>query len=156
MVYKQEADNTWDSIWQAVVNALVIVVVIGLMTFGMVLLYKYHCVKVLYALLYIATFSAIGYTGWFIFYMACTQYSIPWDLLSSIIIFLNLGVVSVVCIFGSVIPDLMKKTFLVFISCLVCYLLSFFPNVPFLLSLHSSGRPGCCWWRWRCTTCVRC
>ena len=103
MVYKQEADNTWDSIWQAVVNALVIVVVIGLMTFGMVLLYKYHCVKVLYAFLYIATFSAIGYTGWFIFYMACTQYSIPWDLLSSIIIFLNLGVVSVVCIFGSVI-----------------------------------------------------
>ena len=29
MVYKQEADNTWDSIWQAIVNALVIVVFIG-------------------------------------------------------------------------------------------------------------------------------
>lgn len=52
MVYKQEADNTWDSIWQAVVNALVIVIFIGLMNFVMVILYKYHCVKVLYALLY--------------------------------------------------------------------------------------------------------
>lgn len=102
MVYKQEADNTWDSIWQAVVNALVIVIFIGLMTFVMVILYKYHCVKVLYALLYFATFSAIGYTGWFVFYMAMIQYRIPWDLFSSVVIFVNLGVVSVVCIFGKV------------------------------------------------------
>ncbi|KNB42162.1 presenilin-like protein [Blastocystis sp. subtype 4] len=128
MVYKQEADNTWDSIWQAVVNALVIVIFIGLMTFVMVILYKYHCVKVLYALLYFATFSAIGYTGWFVFYMAMIQYRIPWDLISSVVIFVNLGVVSVVCIFGKYAPDGMKKTFLVFISCLVCYLLSFFPD----------------------------
>ena len=102
MVYKQEADNTFDAVWQAIVNALVIVAVIGLMTFGMVLLYKYNCVKVLYVLLYFATFSAIGYTGWFVFYMALIQYHIPWDLLSSIFIFVNLGVVSVICVFGDV------------------------------------------------------
>ena len=102
MVYKEEADNTFDAVWQAIVNSLAIVTVIGLMTFGMVLLYKYNCVKVLYGMLYLATFSSIGYTGWFVFYMALTQYHIPWDLLSSIFIFANLGVASVICVFGDV------------------------------------------------------
>lgn len=102
MVYKEEADNTWDAFWQALINAFVIVCVMGLMTFLMVILYKYRCTKVLYGLLYISTFSAIGYTGWFVFYMAVTQYNFSWDLISSIFIFVNLGVVSVICIFGTV------------------------------------------------------
>ena len=102
MVYKQEADSTWDSIWQAVINAFVIVVFIGLMTFIMVILYKYNCVKVLYGLLYFSTFMAIGYTGWVIFYMAAMQYQFSCDLFSSVFIFFNLGVVSVISIFGTV------------------------------------------------------
>lgn len=102
MVYKEEADNTWDAFWQALINAFVIVCVMGLMTFLMVILYKYRCTKVLYGLLYLSTFSAIGYTGWFVFYMAVTQYNFSWDLISSIFIFVNLGVVSVICIFGTV------------------------------------------------------
>ena len=106
MVYKQEAESTWDSIWQAVINSFVIVLFIGLMTFIMVILYKYHCVKVLYALLYFSTFMAIGYTGWVIFYMAAMQYQFSCDLLSSVFIFFNLGVVAVISIFGSVINEL--------------------------------------------------
>ena len=102
MVYKEEADNTWDAFWQALINALAIVLVMGLMTFIIVLLYKYHCTKALYGLLYLSTFSAIGYTGWFVFYMVVTQYNLSWDLLSSIFIFVNLGVVAVICIFGTV------------------------------------------------------
>lgn len=102
MVYKQEADNTWDSIWQAVINSLVIVLFIGLMTFIMVILYKYNCIKVLYGLLYFSTFMAIGYTGWVIFYMAAMQYQFSCDLFSSAFIFFNLGVVSVISIFGTV------------------------------------------------------
>ncbi|CBK24996.2 uncharacterized protein [Blastocystis hominis] len=128
MVYKQEADNTWDSIWQAVINSLVIVLFIGLMTFIMVILYKYNCIKVLYGLLYFSTFMAIGYTGWVIFYMAAMQYQFSCDLFSSAFIFFNLGVVSVISIFGTYAPPLVKKAFLIFISCLVCYLLSFFPD----------------------------
>lgn len=131
MVYKEEADTTWDSIWQAVINAFVIVLFMALVTFIMVLLYKYHCTTVLYCFLYFATFMSIGYTGWFVFYMMVTQYYISWDLLSSILIFFNLGVISVICIFGKYAPDPLKKGFLVFISCLVCYLLSFFPDVRF-------------------------
>lgn len=102
MVYKEEADNNWDAFWQALINAFVIVCVMGLITFVMVILYKYHCTKVLYGLLYLSTFAAIGYTGWFVFYMAVVQYHISWDLISSIFIFLNFGVVSVICIFGTV------------------------------------------------------
>ena len=102
MVYKEEADSTWGSIWQAIVNSLVIVLFMGLITFVMVILYKYHCTKVLYGLLYFATFMAIGYTGWFVFYMAVTQYNFSWDLISSIFVFFNLGVISVISIFGTV------------------------------------------------------
>ena len=102
MVYKEEADSTWGSIWQAIVNSLVIVLFMGLITFVMVILYKYHCTKVLYGLLYFATFMAIRYTGWFVFYMAVTQYNFSCDLISSIFVFFNLGVISVISIFGTV------------------------------------------------------
>ena len=136
MVYKQEADNTWDSIWQAVINAFVIVLFMALITFLMVILYKYHCTMVLYFFLYFATFMSIGYTGWFVYYMAVTQYYISWDLISSIIIFFNLAVISVICIFGKYAPEGLKKGFLVFISCLVCYLLSFFPDVRLCVCHH--------------------
>ena len=108
MVYKEEADNTWDAFWQALVNSLAIVVVMGLMTFMIVLLYKYNCIKVLYGLLYVSTFSAIGYTGWFVFYMIITQYNLSFDVLSSIFIFVNLGVVSVICVFGTVFLHFLK------------------------------------------------
>ena len=54
--------------------------------------------------------------------------------------------------FAQYAPAVIKKFFLVFISCLVCYLLSFFPDVPLPRGSNPSGPPGCCSSPWLSTT----
>ncbi|KAK8795667.1 hypothetical protein WA158_000324 [Blastocystis sp. Blastoise] len=129
MVFKESTADVGTSIWQAVINALVMILGIGCLTFIIVLLYKYRCIKVLYGLLYFSTFSALGYTGGFITYMCFTQYKIRWDVISLIFVFYNFGVCGVIAIFYGYLPKLAVKAYLIIISVIVGYLLSFFPYV---------------------------
>ena len=46
MVFKDTSTDTSTAIWQAIINAVVMILGIGCMTFIIVLLYKFHFIKV--------------------------------------------------------------------------------------------------------------
>lgn len=102
MVFKDTSTDTSTAIWQAIINAVVMILGIGCMTFIIVLLYKFHFIKTLYGLLYFSSFCALGYTGGFIAYMCFTQYKIISDYISLIFAFYNFGVGGVIAIFYGV------------------------------------------------------
>ena len=80
-------------------NALVMVTFIGTMTFGIVLLYKYRCMKFLIGYMVFSSGSLLGFLGDYMGEMAIEIYRIPIDKISWILFIVNFAIVGVTAIF---------------------------------------------------------
>jgi presenilin 1 len=78
-VWKVDAatDSTSKQLVLNFANGLVIVSVIGTMTFGIVLLYKYRCMKVLIGYMMFSSMTLLGVLGAELFNIAIEKYRIP-------------------------------------------------------------------------------
>lgn len=121
-----QSSSTGTKVLQAVINALVIVAVVAVMTFFIVLLYYYNCMKVLFGILIVATFTALSFSSGAVFEIFCESRHLPWDYISYFIIFYNLGVGGCIAIwYQKGIPSIIVHAYLVWISVVVAYMLSF-------------------------------
>lgn len=72
-----ETDSTSKQLALDFANSLVIVSAIGTMTFGIVLLYKYRCMKVLIGYMMFSSMTLLGVLGAELFDVAINKYHIP-------------------------------------------------------------------------------
>ena len=72
-----ETDSTSRQLVLDFANGLVIVTVIGTMTFGIVLLYKYRCMKVLIGYMMFSSMTLLGVLGAELWNVAIEKYRIP-------------------------------------------------------------------------------
>lgn len=72
-----ETDSTSKQLAVDFMNSLVIVSAIGAMTFGIVLLYKYRCMKVLIGYMMFSSMTLLGVLGAELFSVAIDKYHIP-------------------------------------------------------------------------------
>ncbi|KAL7435160.1 hypothetical protein ACHAXM_004484 [Skeletonema potamos] len=115
------------SLGLGLVNSFIIVCAIGVMTFVLVLLYKYRCMKVLGGYMVIASTVLLGFLGGQMFRVAIYKYHLGIDQLSYYVTMYNFAVVGTIAIFYQKgIPQVVNQTYLVLTSVIVAWQLSYF------------------------------
>lgn len=125
-----EHDSTSKQLALNLANGLVIVTVIGTMTFGIVLLYKYRCMKCLIGYMMFSSMTLLGILGAELFNVAIEKYRIPIDWFSFVFGLYNFAVVGVTAIFYSKgIPPYITQIYLICSSVIIAWQLSHFDTI---------------------------
>ena len=132
-----EEQSRGTSLGLGLVNALIIVCVIGAMTFLLVLLYKYRCMKVIGGYMVIASTLLLGFLGGQMFNVAIQKYRLSIDQISFYFTMYNFAIVGTAAIFYQKgIPTCINQAYLVLTSVIVAWQLSYFSEyniVPILM-----------------------
>jgi len=131
-VWKVDAENDSTSKQLALdfANGLVIVTVIGTMTFGIVLLYKYRCMKLLIGYMMFSSMTLLGVLGAQLFNIAIEKYRIPIDWFTFVFGIYNFAVVGVTAIFYATgIPTYITQAYLICSSVIISWQLSHFDTI---------------------------
>mmetsp|Transcript_26841 Transcript_26841/g.38362 ORF Transcript_26841/g.38362 Transcript_26841/m.38362 type:complete len:627 (+) Transcript_26841:57-1937(+) len=125
-----ENDSTSKQLVADFVNGLVIVTEIGTMTFGIVLLYKYRCMKVLIGYMMFSSMILFGVLGGAMFNVMIEKYQIPIDWFTFVFALYNFAFVGVAAIFYSLgIPSYITQGYLICSSVIVAWQLSHFDTI---------------------------
>jgi len=125
-----ENDATAKQVALDFLNGLVIVTVIGTMTFGIVLLYKYRCMKVLIGYMMFSSMTLLGVLGAELFNVAIEKYRIPIDWFTFVFGMFNFAVVGVIAIFYATgIPPYVTQAYLICSSVIISWQLSHFDTI---------------------------
>lgn len=115
------------SLGLSLVNALIIVTVIGAMTFVIVLLYKYRCMKCLMGYMILATTVLLMFLGGNMFTVAITKYELSIDKISYWFTMYNFAIVGTLAIFYQKgMPTVVNQGYLIANSTIVAWQLSYF------------------------------
>jgi Presenilin len=121
--------TTGGQVSAALVNSLVIVSVICAMTFVIVLLYKYRCMKILITYMVVATGMLLGYISSIMFQVAIDRYSLTIDKVSFWLFIYNFAIVGTLAIyFGRGFPVYVQQGYLIANSVIVAWQLSYFDS----------------------------
>ena len=125
--YKEDADDSSSELlWKSVENSVLICLFIGAMTFGIVLLFKYRCMRCLTGFLMTTTAVALGYNAGFMCYIAIQKYEVRVDIWTAGLGLFNFAVVGVYAVFsGQGVPAWLGQGYLVCVSVTIAYMLSF-------------------------------
>jgi len=111
----------------SLLNALIICSVIGLMTFGIVLLYKYRCMKCLIGYMIFSSTMLLGFLGGVVFDTAVEVYRLPIDKVSFFFTLWNFAVVGTASIFYQRgIPTKVTQGYLIMTSVILAWQLAHF------------------------------
>ena len=123
-VYAESASDTGgQKLGKAVLNALVIIGVVGGITFGLVALFYFKCYKVIYVWLSLSFLLLLGWTGQFLVTAAFTKYAVAWDMPSLYFFFWNFAAIGVYAIFvGKGTPRGLPQGYLVAVSVIEAWL----------------------------------
>lgn len=113
----------------SIVNTLVMITVIAAMTFGIVILYKYRCMKLLIGYMVMSSASLLGFLGDYMGSIAIEIYRIPIDVVSYTLFIYNFAIVGVTAIFYQKgIPSSITQMYLVCTSVILAWHLSHFDD----------------------------
>nr|CCA14029.1 presenilinlike protein putative [Albugo laibachii Nc14] len=131
LVYGDAEQNSGSSVFgRSLINAVVLISAIAILTFGMVLLYKYNCIKFLAGYIMFAVVSILSFVGGQLM-DTIIQVQIGWivDWPSFTFIMVNLGLVGVVAIFYQKgLPKLIQGAYLVLSSVILAWQFSMWPE----------------------------
>src|SRR5210317_1729639 len=123
-VWKVDIDNDSASkqLVADFVNGLAMVTAIGIMTFGIVFLYKYRCMKILIGYMMFSSMTLLGVLGGVMFNVGIEKYQIPIDWLTFLFALYNFAFVGVAAIFYSHgIPPYITQGYLICSSVIVAW-----------------------------------
>jgi len=126
----------------SLLNGLIMVTVIALMTFVIVLLYKYNCMWLLIGYMMFASTSLLGFLGGHIWYVAIQIFNLPVDKVTYFLVLWNFAAVGILSIFyGKGVPKVASQGYLICTSVILAWHLSFFDDVMawsllFMLALY--------------------
>lgn len=118
-----------ETFFMSMANALVIVSAICCMTFGIVLLYKFKCMKFLIGYMMFTSATLLGVLGGNIFSNFLMIYNIPLDKVTFYLLMANFAVVGVLSVFWlQGIPKYMTQAYLICTSIILAWHLSYFDD----------------------------
>lgn len=130
------------SIAYSLANSLVMVSVICLMTFVIVLLYRFNCMKFLIGYMMMCSTSLLGFLGGHMYWVAIQIYRLPVDKPSYFLFLWNFAAVGVVAIFyGKGVPKYVTQGYLIATSVILAWHLDYFDeyttwSLLFMLALY--------------------
>jgi len=128
-IWKLDNNNNKMKLFLSIGNTMVIVCVIALITFGIVLLYKFRCMKLLIGYMVTSSATLLGFLGYYITSLAIDIYRISIDVVTYYILLYNFAVVGVVAIFYQKgIPKYITQMYLVATSVILAWNLSHFDD----------------------------
>lgn len=128
-VLQGETSTSGQQLGQSLINGLVIVGVICTMTFGIVLLYKYRCMKVLIGYMMFASTMILGFMSSVMFEVAIDRYTINVDKVTYAMALYNFAIVGTASIFvGTGFPRYITQFYLIMTSVIVAWQLSHFDD----------------------------
>ena len=120
-------DSIWTNIAISLANGLVMVTVICLMTFVIVLLYKYECMFFLIGYMMFCSTTLLGFLGGHLWWVAIQIYNIPVDKFSYYLGLWNFAAVGVLAVFfGKCVPKAVTQGYLVCTSVILAWHLDYF------------------------------
>jgi len=123
---EQESDGTGTKLLGSILNALIFLAIIIGTTVIFVILYKYRCLKVIYAWLGFSTCSLLAVFGGYIFYLILEAKNLPLDYITFSLLVWNFAVVGIIAIFLYA-PQKINQGYLVIISALLAI---YFTRLP--------------------------
>eukprot|EP01132_Coremiostelium_polycephalum_P006079 gene6079-7575_t len=128
MVYNENpSDSSGSKLWTAVINSLIFVAAIIVTTVCFVILYKYKCLKVIYAWLFASVFLMLGSLGGYYFLMFLNVYGLAMDYVTYFFLLANFAAGGILSIFWYS-PSWLNQAYLVVVSALTATSLSRLPN----------------------------
>lgn len=137
-----EDEGMWTNVAMSLANGLVMVSVICLMTFVIVLLYKYECMIFLIGYMMFCSTSLLGFLGGHMWWVAIQIYHLPIDKLSYFLGLWNFATVGVLAVFyGKVVPKFVTQGYLIATSVILAWHLDYFDEYTtwallFMLALY--------------------
>ncbi|KAL3933494.1 MAG: hypothetical protein SGBAC_010377 [Bacillariaceae sp.] len=142
-IWKIDNDSSvGENIGFALANGLIMVSVICLMTFVIVLLYRFECMKCLIGYMMLCSTTLLGFLGGHMYWVAIQIYRFPVDQLSYFLVLWNFAVVGVLAIFfGKGIPKGVTQGYLIATSVILAWHLDYFDEYTtwtllFMLALY--------------------
>jgi presenilin 1 len=137
-----DAMSTGKAVALSLANSFVMVTFICLMTFVIVLLYRYQCMMCLIGYMILCSATLLGILGGNLYRVAIDIYSLPVDWISYILQLWNFAVVGVLAVFwGKGIPKYITQGYLILTSVILAWHLNFFDEYTtwcllFMLALY--------------------
>ena len=126
-VFNLEDSNTKQNVLASLGNTLIIVGVVCGMTFIVVLLYKFKCMRIFYGYMIFVTTMLLGWVMFSMVILAIEKYKFRVDWFSLIFVLYNFAIVGTISIFYSRgIPNIIKQGYMVASSVCLAWQLSFF------------------------------
>jgi len=135
--HEQESDSVESKISGAAINALIFVATVTVATFGIFLLFKYRCTKVIWGIMGISGISVFLLFGYNIFLAVLQEIHLDIDKISFFIIVWNFCVVGVVSVFFWPGPLTLKQGNLICIAAATAYIFCRLPEWSTFLLLIS-------------------
>lgn len=129
LVYMEKSsDSTVQKFEGALMNALVFVLIITGVTFLLVLLYYYRCIRFMKGYMCASTFLVLAYMGGSVFVLIIQAWSIPVDVISFSIFLFNFTVVGVLSTFAAGMPIVITQFYMVVLGIFVAYWFTMLPE----------------------------
>ncbi|CCW63173.1 unnamed protein product [Phytomonas sp. EM1] len=127
LVDEENQDSAFDKLGASFLNACCLIAVVVIMTFLVLVLYKYRCTGILFCWLMFSAGSILFIAMWEWLDLVCTRFQIPYDIITMTLLIWNLGAVGMVSLFYYVHP-LFTQLYLVFASVLLAWSLTALPE----------------------------
>lgn len=125
----QDSSSNSEALALSLANALVMVSVICFMTFGIVVLYRYRCMKCLIGYMMFCSTTLLGVLGGNLLSTAIQIYVIPVDKITFFLFVFNFAIVGVLAIyFGQGIPKKVTQGYLIAVSVILAWHLAYFDD----------------------------
>uniref|UniRef100_A0A0D6R6S5 Presenilin n=1 Tax=Araucaria cunninghamii TaxID=56994 RepID=A0A0D6R6S5_ARACU len=129
LIYNEKSsDSDWEKFGGALLNALVFVGVVTVVTFLLVCLFYYRCIRFLRFYMTFASFIVLAYMGGGVAILLIQALSIPIDCITFGIVLFNFAVVGVLSVFLCKVPIVFTQGYLVLIGVLVAYWFTILPE----------------------------
>ncbi|PRW59201.1 presenilin [Chlorella sorokiniana] len=123
-----EGDSTSKKLGGALLNALIFIGVVAVMTFVLVLLFKYGCTKLIYAYMGFAGFSIFFVLAGVIALELLQKWDVHTDFISFTYILFNFAMVGAVTLFFFPAPLIWKQIYLIITGVVTAYVFTWIPE----------------------------
>jgi presenilin 1 len=141
-VNDNDGSSFLETLGLSLANGLVMVSVICMMTFVIVILYRYNCMKCLIGYMIWCSGTLLGFLGGHLYYVAIEIYRLPIDKLSYVLTLWNFAIVGVIAVFWMKgVPKVVTQGYLVATSVILAWHLDFFDeyttwSLLFMLAMY--------------------